>query len=99
MKQFNSKQFREMASYVAQGGQALHVWFPKSSHYDAPACFNKTKENGWGHLLDGNKKRLERTAKKLGVKGVVVSQEGKRGQHVDLCGRPLRKAIQKCKEG
>ena len=92
MKRFDSRQVREAIEYAGDGGQALHVWNPGKSYPDAPACFNKSRK-GWGHLLDNDEERLVLTARRLGVRRIVVAQRGKRGQHVDLCGKPLKRAI------
>jgi len=35
--------------------------------------------------------------RRLGVRVVKVSRVGCRGQHIDLCGKPLAKAIQECR--
>ena len=92
MKLFKSKNLFEAMDYVKAGGQALHVWKPPENAYsEAPVCFKKTKL--WGHLLDNNLARLTATARNLGVKVIKVSKQGQRGQHIDLCGKPLQKAI------
>ena len=43
--------------------------------------------------MDQDIDRLKKTAAELGVKKIVVSRIGGKGQHVDLCGRPLQKAL------
>lgn len=48
------------------------------------------------HLLDANESRLIKTAKRCGVRVIKVSRRGKRGQHIDLCGKPLEKALREC---
>lgn len=79
------------------GGQALHVWDPGPNGWPgAPACFMRTRP--WGHLIDADEERLTKTAKKFGVRVVVIGRPGRRGQHVDLCGKPLEKAIASCGE-
>lgn len=91
---------------VARGGQALHVWVPKAPGVyaeadgrKAPACFRRTKV--WAHLMDADAERLEATARRLGVRRVVVSKRGHEHQHVDLCGKPLERAIREaaCRSG
>lgn len=57
------------------------------------ACFRKTNRQKWAHLCDDDMERLKALARRLGVKRIKVSKEGQRGQHIDLCGAPLRKAI------
>ena len=90
----------EAIEHSESGGVALHVWKPPRQNgestwpgYDIPGCFKKSES--WGHLLCCSLGQLEKTAKRLGISRVVVSKLGKRGQHVDLCGRPLEKAIEK----
>lgn len=77
--------------YADAGGQALHVWqgnWPGPK----PRCFVNGRE--WGHLIDRDHARLVATARRLGVHVVCVSRPGERGQHIDLCGRPLERAIE-----
>lgn len=68
---------------------AMHGAFP-----DAPKCFKSAKE--WGHLMHKDADLLERTARALGVKRVVISERGTPYQHVDLCHKPLEKAKALC---
>jgi len=42
------------------------------------------------HLFDQDKDRLFKKAKKLGIRRVYIDDEGADGQHLDLCGRPLK---------
>lgn len=82
--------------YADAGGQALHVWNPDVREWpEAPSCFKRSGRE-WGHLLDRDAERLVATACSLGVKVIAVGRRGLRGQHIDLCGRPLRKAKQLC---
>ena len=92
MKIFKSKHIFDAYDYVENGGVALHLFggYPDPK---TPLCFLKTKV--WGHLLDNDKNRLIKTAKELGVKKIKVSREGIRGQHIDLCGKPLQEAIER----
>lgn len=99
MKQFESGQIRDAIEYADAGRQALHVWSPPRSETEsfwpgAPACFRKT--NTWAHLIDRDTQRLKETARKLGVRRIVISRMGRSGQHVDLCGRPLERAMEQC---
>lgn len=98
MRRFEHREIREALAYAAEGGQALHVWDPGPSAAEtypkAPAVFLRNRP--WAHLFDVNADRLYRTAKRLGVRRVVVERRGKRGQHVDLCGGPLKKALAEC---
>lgn len=82
--------------FADNGGQALHVWKPDVREWPkAPACF-KRSGGEWGHLIDRDTERLIATARSLGVVVIVVSRRGMRGQHIDLCGGPLRKAKELC---
>lgn len=90
MKLFIQNQVREALEHAQAGGQALHV-YAAIAGMDAPACFRASQQ--WAHLFDYDRERLVQTARQLGVRVVVVHHEGLRGQHVDLCGRPLQRAI------
>ena len=90
-------QIQEALDYAACGGQALHVWNGGQWPGDAPACFRRSPI--WGHLMDQDEKRLVATARRLGVRRVVVSKRDRREQHVDLCGAPLRKAMAEAEKG
>lgn len=84
---------REAQEYAAKGGQALHVY--RALPMKAPAVFKRHKM--WAHLFDLDAERLVKAAKGLGVHVIKVHHEGRRGQHIDLCGAPLRKAEMMCK--
>lgn len=73
---------------AADGGQALHI---HDMTQDGHPFFKRFKQAG--HLFDLNSRRLMATASRLGVKCIVVHHQGKPGQHVDLCGGPLRRAL------
>lgn len=93
MKLFKMKELRESIQYSISGGQALHLHnFCTDS---APLCFKRSKE--LGHLFDQNKERLIETAKKLGVKKIVIHGEGDK-MHVDLCGMPLKRCKNICEK-
>lgn len=99
MKRFNHHEVEAAMDHAEDGGQALHVWDPSVGAVgDMPRCFARAMQAGkpFGHLLDCDHDRLRATAFGLGVRRVVVRRAGRRGQHVDLCGRPLEKAIGKC---
>ena len=83
---------REAQEHSEQGEQALHVY--RALPMKAPAVFKRCKM--WAHLFDLDKERLIKTAKKLGVRVIRVHHEGRRGQHIDLCGKPLSKAESQC---
>jgi len=96
MKRFESKDIAAAMDFAEAGGVALHVWkgaWPGKK----PRCFRDGQD--WGHLFDMNPKRLVATARRLGVRVIKVSRIGGRGQHIDLCGKPLAKAIQEARDG
>lgn len=92
MKIFEHKQLREAYAHADAGGQALHLWTPPSAVRErAPLCFRQAKQ--WAHLIDYDLPRLKKTARRLGIRRIAVDRIGQRGQHVDLCGKPLAEAI------
>jgi len=92
MKRFGRKQIREAVDFALQGGQALHVWDGTGwSRPGTPACFRRS--HLWAHLFDQDAARLEATARRLGVRVIVIQCRGLPRQHVDLCGKPLARAI------
>jgi hypothetical protein len=95
MKIFAQKQVVEARIYALAGGQALHLFAGVIA--DAigavrkiPNCFRGRKE--LGHLFDKDADRLRQTARRLGVRVVVIHHAGGVNQHVDLCGGPLERA-------
>lgn len=72
----------------------LHVWGPKGwTEPGMPGCFLKTNRRQWAHLCDDNRVHLVAIARRLGVRRIKVSRDGQPGQHIDLCGGPLKRAI------
>lgn len=98
MKRFEQREIREAQDYAGEGGQALHVWMhdPEAAleYRRAPRVFRENTP--WAHLFDQDEERLVKTVKRLGVRIVKVERRGQRGQHVDLCAGPLKKAIAMC---
>lgn len=93
MRSFESRKMREAIAFAAGGGQALHlhtIVFPNS-----PKCFRDAVARGEsiGHLFDQDEERLVNTARRFGVRRIVVEKRGLPTQHVDLCGAPMRAAI------
>ena len=93
MKIFQCGELREALTHAREGGQSLHlhrIVFPSS-----PRCFRLAVERGEdiAHLFDLDRERLVQTAKRLGVRWIVVEREGTDRQHVDLCAGPLRQAL------
>lgn len=96
MNLFLHNEIKAALDFADAGAQALHIWNPDIRDWpEAPACF---KRNGkeWGHLIDLDAERLVATARFMGVRVIAVSRRGLPGQHIDLCGGPLRKAKKLC---
>lgn len=95
MKIFATMELREAQTYAASGGQALHLHNIIVNERTAPQCFIRAVRRGeWiAHLFDNDVERLTATARRLGVNVIVVEHQGHKDQHIDLCGRPLRKAL------
>lgn len=93
MKRFACREVSQALEHSMEGGQALHVW-TGSEAYKRPACFKAGEP--WAHLMDMDVARLVRTARRLGVRKVVVHGKGYWKQHVDLCGKPLQCALAEC---
>jgi hypothetical protein len=96
VRRFEKRSVRSAVAYAADGGQALHV-FEAIKGMPAPGCFRRSKL--WAHLFDQNAERLRATARRLGVRVVVVHHPETVKQHVDLCGKPLECALAMCEEG
>lgn len=96
MKTFPFLEIDEAKAHAAAGGQALHLHCVVFD--DSPRCFRAAVERGEdiAHLFDQDLDRLRRTARRLGVRVIVVEHQGTPRQHVDLCGGPLRKALAEC---
>lgn len=93
MKRFEHREVREAIAHAEAGGQALHVW-PADPRFPAPSVFRRSRF--WGHLIDHDHARLVETARELGVRVIKVGRLGERGQHIDLCGKPLERALALC---
>jgi hypothetical protein len=99
MKHFTDWQVEEAWDHAEAGGQALHTHRIIVDWDKAPGCFKREVRAGRdiAHLFDMDEIRLVATARKLGVKVILVERPGRRGQHIDLCGGPLRKALEACR--
>jgi hypothetical protein len=96
IKLFQHNEAEAAMDFADEGGQALHLWNPDVRGWpEAPTCFKRSCKE-WGHLLDRDIDRLIATARSLGIVVIAVSRRGMRGQHIDLCGGPLRKAKGLC---
>lgn len=93
MKIFQQQEIRAAYAHAAAGGQALHVFSGAFAYMQArtPNCFKGRRQIA--HLFDQDHERLLATVKRLGVRVVKVEHPGTHRQHVDLCGRPLDRAI------
>ena len=89
MKLFETKKPADAIRHAMAGGQALHVY--AALPVAAPACFKRRRT--WAHLIDHDRRRLYLTAKRLGVRKIRVHLGGSNAQHVDLCGKPLERAL------
>lgn len=98
MKHFTEREVREALAYAETGGQALHTHQIIVNWEKAPACFRREVQAGRdiAHLFDQDALRLQRTVAELGVKVIVIERYGQPGQHIDLCGGPLKKALTQC---
>ena len=94
MKVFRERELREAYAHAAEGGQALHLHTRVGPA--APTVFKVAmrRSEPVAHLIDNDVKRLHATARALGVRRIVIERQGEEGQHVDLCGEPLRKALE-----
>lgn len=99
MKHFTIMQIEEAYAYAKKGGQALHTHNIIVNEDMAPRCFVNAIRRGEdiAHLFDSDKGRLVRTAKRLGVRVIFIDNEDTPHQHIDLCGKPLQKALEMCK--
>jgi len=94
---FDEREIREAVQYAENGGQALHCHQILTP--GAPGCFVRDVNAGKdiGHLFDLDLERLEKTARRLGVRVIVIDRADTSRQHLDLCGRPMERAIEKCR--
>lgn len=94
MKIFQQREIREAYAHAAAGGQALHVFSGAFAYMQArtPNCFKGRRQIA--HLFDQDHARLIATAQRLGVRVILVEHPGTYRQHIDLCGRPLDRAIE-----
>jgi len=100
MRSFIQRQVREARAYAAQGGQALHLHRIIGDRRRAPRCFVRAVDNGnpIAHLFDQDLERLRSTARRLGVRVILIEDQGTEWQHIDLCGAPLNRALSECGE-
>lgn len=101
MKHFLMYEVEEAKAHAEQGGQALHTHNIIVNERTAPRCFVRAVQKGEmiAHLFDQDKERLMATARRLGVSVIFVDNEDTPWQHIDLCGKPLQRAMLLCKKG
>lgn len=98
MKTFEQWELPAALAFAITGGQALHLMSGAFAYMrtDTPACFKGRSQ--LAHLFDQNKERLIATAKRFGVRVIRVEREGTERQHIDLCGKPLERALEFAKQ-
>lgn len=98
MRIFHQAQLSEAIEYAGGGGQALHMH--RFVFAQSPECFRKAIDRGEhiAHLFDADEQRLHRTAARLGVRKIVIEKRGTAKQHVDLCGKPLERALEEAQQ-
>lgn len=97
---FQQMELREAIAFAAAGNQSIHLHRIIVDPSTAPQCFVDAVNRGENiaHLFDQNESRLVATVKRLGVRVVRIEKRGTDGQHVDLCGGPLRKLLSESME-
>ena len=94
MKIFQQNEILAAYQHAAAGGQALHVCQAAPFvRVTAPQCFRRSSQ--FAHLFDQDHERLLKTAAALGIRRIVVEYPGTHRQHVDLCAKPLERAIER----
>lgn len=98
MRRFEQWQIRLALAHAQTGGQALHLHRLILDRKRAPRCFVRAVDRGEmiAHLIDQDAGRLQATVRALGVRVVRIERCGRPGQHVDLCGQPLQRALARC---
>jgi hypothetical protein len=94
VKVFQQRDIKEAQLYALAGHQAVHLMSGSFAYIrkDTPNCFKNQKTIA--HLFDQDETRLIATAKKLGVRVIKIERKGQPGQHIDLCGKPLLRALE-----
>lgn len=95
LRVFAQRDVAAAKAHAAAGGQALHLHKIIPDRRRAPRCFVAAVDRGEfiAHLFDLDRERLIRTVRALGVRVIHVDRDGEPGQHIDLCGAPLRKLL------
>jgi len=88
----DKRDLRSAQDCAEEGGQALLIMPGVYGNWPGgPRCFRNREIVG--KLFDQDIERLRTTARSLGVKRIKPCRIGNRGQHVDLCGKPLERAV------
>lgn len=97
---FQQREAREAVAFALQGNVAIHLHRIIPDRKRAPGCFVKAVDRGEdiAHVFGQDAGYLRALARCVGVKIVYVHHEGTEEQHVDLCGRPLRKLLDTIRE-
>jgi len=98
IRAFLCREVEEAQAFAAEGGQALHLHTIIMDREKAPRCFVAAVDRGEfiAHFFDQNVRRLYATAAGFGVRVLCVERRGEPGQHIDLCGEPLKRALRAC---
>jgi hypothetical protein len=91
LKVFRYRELEAAILWARKGHQALHLMQHSEYRWAGPPCFKRSKV--MAHFFDQDVGRLIKSAKRLGVRVIKVEREGDEGQHIDLCGKPLEKAL------
>lgn len=100
MRVFQMRELHEAIVHAEAGGQSIHLHNVIVNEKKAPLCFRQAVQRGENiaHLFDMDHDRLVETARDLGINVVLVERKGTSSQHIDLCGRPLRLAMEMAEE-
>jgi hypothetical protein len=91
---FTQSQVLAAREHAMHGGQAIHLH--RMLGLNPPQCFARDVRAGKdiAHVFDQNTARLIATAKKMGVRVILVDRLNSAHQHIDMCGKPLEKLLQ-----
>lgn len=98
MKLFQERELREAYDHAMQGGMSLHLIGGQYAYLrkDTPSCFKGRRQIA--HLFDQNAARLAKYARGIGVRVIRIEHPGTHRQHLDLCGKPLERAMEHAKQ-
>ena len=92
---FQCEEIQAAYAHAAAGGIAVHlhsIVFPHS-----PQCFRRAVKRGEqiAHVFGQDAVELRRLAREIGIKVVFIDKEGTPRQHLDACGAPLKRLLDK----